>query len=258
MQNSLLFVFSLLSRQRSRRQVTPGYSINYLRGESNFSMACSCYSKPNFDILLGKVCWECPGISNSCHFSCLFKWEEVLFCFVTCFQHTAQVLPLQGSTQVLPLPSSLPEPLNFSWLWLNAVSSRDGWRFTLIHVQPKVFLLSLAKCPAFSQCTWTATTSAAQFLSLETPFTHKGWGACGADIQIPTIQKKKKKKKFSYEWVPLLTTGEMLVWKWGHNLRAKMKIRLLWYIHPALQAGGVWSVIKRWPCNCDAVEFKHR
>lgn len=217
MQNSLLFAFVLLSRQRSWWQVTPGYSINYLGGESNFSMTCSCYSKPNFDILLGKVCWECPGISKYCWFSCLFEWKAVLFCFMT-FPVPAYCTGPAPLQYCLSPHSALSEMLNLAWLCLNAASVRDGWRFTLIRAGPKI-VLSLTKSSIFSQCMWTATMNGSCH-QRPCPCT-KVELFCGH--MDPTSRSQPPKIKI------------MLVWKQGCDLGAKMKMRQPGYICPALQ-----------------------
>lgn len=107
------------------------------------------------------------------------------------FLHKA---PLQ---YCLSLPSVLSETLNLAQLCLNAVSVRDGWRFTLILAGPKIVLLSLTKSPTFSHCMWTVTVNGSCH-QRPCPCTKAElfWGHMDpAARSQPSKRKKKKKEK---------------------------------------------------------------
>lgn len=191
MQNSLLFAFVLLSRQRSWQQVTPGYFVNYLGG--NFSMTCSCYSKPNFAILLGKVCWECPGVSKSCRFSCLFEWEAVLFCFMT-FPIPAYCA---GPASVRHRSSTAflhPHLSQKRWIWPGCVYMQCQG-LVKVHTD-SCWIQNSSSVANWKPCFFSVHVNSHHewFLSPETLSTHKGRALLrvyGPDVQLSTTEKKR-------------------------------------------------------------------
>lgn len=156
-------------------------------------MTCSCYSKTNFDILLGKVCGECAGISKFCRFSCLFGVGSsfVLFCDTPYFstRHNSCLHEAPGQCCLSPA-SVLSEMLNVTWLWQNADSG--GWRFTLIHAGLRIVLLSLSISSAFSPCMWTVIMSGSAY---KRPCTHSTAELClGRMDPVPKSLPPKKRE----------------------------------------------------------------
>lgn len=157
-------------------------------------MTCGCYSKTNSDILLGKVCGECPGVSKSCRFSCLSGKQLCFVSWRSPFQHTAQFLPPKAPGQCCLSPASVrPEMLNVTWLWLSAASG--GWRFTLIHDGLRAVLLSLSISSAFSPCIWTIIMSCSAY---QRPCACSKAELClGHMTQCPDFSHQKKRNYVS-------------------------------------------------------------
>lgn len=102
MQNSLLFVFVLLSRQRSWQQVTPGYFKLSGGEEVIFQWHLAVTPKQTLIYFWVKSVGNVQAFQNPVIFLVCLSGKQ--FCFVSWrspFQYTAQVLPPQGTTPVL-------------------------------------------------------------------------------------------------------------------------------------------------------------
>lgn len=210
MQNSLLFVFVLLSRQRSWWQVTPEYCKLSGGGKVIFQWHVAVTPKQTLIYFWVKSVGNVQAFQNPVVFLVCLSGKQ--FCFVSWrspFQHTAQVLPPQGTMPVLPF--STFSALRNAGCHLAVAKCSQWW--VKVHADScwnqKGSSVTLCKLCFFSL---HANNHHEWFCLPETLSTFKGRALLGPYEPSAQVSSTKKKREI------------MLGCKWRHNLGAERKI----------------------------------